>query len=85
MTTLTDDKQNKLRLKTPSIVVVGKQDPWYESSVEMHKNYFAERTSKLMEYDVGHRLPQIPADLTTVAKEILRLYKQTTGEEGTLN
>lgn len=73
------------KIETPSVNVVGKQDQWYESSKKMHAEYFEEKTAKLVEFDIGHRLPNAPADITTIAREILRLYMQTTGVRGTLS
>lgn len=71
------------KIQTPSVNVVGKQNQWYESSTKMHKEYF--ETAKLVEFDIGHRLPNVPADMTTIAREILGLYLQTTGIRRTLN
>lgn len=83
MTSLAHEDGGLDKIQTPSINVVGKQDQWYKSSLKMHKEYF--ETSKLIEFDIGHRLPNVPADITTIAREILGLYLQTTGIRGTLN
>ncbi|KAN0120381.1 Serine hydrolase FSH [Hyaloscypha variabilis] len=73
------------KLQIPSVNVVGKQDKWYESSRKLHKEYFEEGTAKLVEFDMGHRVPSEPADVMGVAREILRLYLETTGVRGVLS
>lgn len=84
MTTMTWEAGGGPKIKTPSVTIVGKQDPWYESSVEMHKEYFGPK-AKLMEYENGHRLPAQKDELKAVALEMLRLYKMTTEDEGVLS
>jgi len=73
------------KLRVPSVNVVGKQDKWFESSKKMHAEYFEEETAKLVEFDIGHRLPSERADIMAVAMEILRLYMETTGVRGVLS
>jgi hypothetical protein len=51
----------------------------------MHKEYFEEESAKLVEFDVGHRLPSKLADVMNIAREILMLYLKTTGVRGTLS
>ncbi|TVY82190.1 Esterase FUS5 [Lachnellula suecica] len=72
-------------IKTPSLHVVGMQDHWYDSSIAMQSDYFDSKTSKLIEIDIGHRLPTADADTKMIAREILRMYKETTGIEGKLS
>lgn len=56
---------------------------WYESGKTMQ--YFEEESAKLVEFDVGHRLPSELADVMNIAREILMLYLKTTGVRGILS
>lgn len=73
------------KIQVPSVCVVGKQDKWYESSKKMHAEYFVDETTKLVEFNIGHRLPNELADITSIARDILRLYLETTGVRGILS
>jgi predicted esterase len=85
MTTLVYEEGGVEKIRVPSVMIVGKQDSWYESSKKMHAEYFEEESSKLVEFDVGHRLPGEQAAVVAIAREILRLYMLTTGVRGTLS
>jgi len=71
-------------IKTPSLHVVGMQDSWYDSSKSMYADYFFDKTAKLIELDIGHRLPTSDAETRNIANEILRMHKKK-GVEGKLN
>lgn len=73
------------KIRVPSVMVVGKQDGWYESSKKMHAEYFEEESAKLVEFDIEHRLPSEQADVLAIAREILRLYLLSTGVRGVIS
>ena len=73
------------KLRVPSVMVVGKQDKWFESSKKMFGEYFEEETSRLVEFDIGHRLPSEQGDILAIARQVLRLYLETTGVRGVLS
>jgi len=79
MTELVYEEGGVEKIRIPSVNVVGKQDKCYGSGKTMHKEYFEEESAKLVEFDVGHRLPSELADLMNIAREILTLYLKTTG------
>ncbi|KUJ21327.1 uncharacterized protein LY89DRAFT_609880 [Mollisia scopiformis] len=85
MTGLVYEEGVEVRIQSPSVLVSGKKDFWYESSKRMREKYFEEETSKLVEFDVDHRMPNASADVKIIALEVLRLYLETTGIRGILN
>ena len=85
MTELVYEDSGIEKIRVPSVNIVGKQDKWYELSKTMHAEYFEDESAKLVEFDIGHRLPNEPKDVLSIVREILRLYLLTTGIRGTLN
>jgi hypothetical protein len=85
MTELVYEKDAEVRIQTPSLLVRGVRDHWFESSGVMREKYFEEEMSKMVEFDVDHRIPNSLDDVKVIAREILRLYLEVTGIRGTLN
>ncbi|KAL2069859.1 hypothetical protein VTL71DRAFT_14538 [Oculimacula yallundae] len=75
---LTAEEKGEL-IRIPSLHVVGLQDPWREESRALWGNSFDAKSAKLIEFDLGHRLPTAEKDTAAIVNEISRLYRETAG------
>jgi len=85
MTSLVYEEGEWNKIQTPSIHIAGKQDYWHPWSLKLRQDYFEEETSNSIEIDIGHTLPTALVENTAIAREILRLYLETTGIRGILS
>jgi predicted esterase len=75
---LTDEEKMEL-IRIPSLHVVGRDDPWREDGLGLFSTHFEKKSSVLMEFAVGHRLPVLEEDTAKIANEILRMYLESEG------
>lgn len=75
------DEEKKTRIKVPSVVVLGKDDPWREEGMRLYEEFWEVGRASLLELECGHRLPSVEAENRLIVEEILRLYRET--REGT--
>lgn len=68
------------RIGAPSVIVVGKQDPWCEEGRRLHDVFWEREKTTLVELEVGHRLPTLEKDTKMIVDEILRLHRETKEE-----
>jgi predicted esterase len=71
------DKEKGQRIGVPSVVVLGKEDPWMEEGRRLYEEFWEKGKASLLEFDIGHRLPVLEAENQTIVEEILRLYRET--------
>jgi pimeloyl-ACP methyl ester carboxylesterase len=67
-------------IRIPSLHVVGKEDKFKKEGERLFNDHFDHERSKLIEFEVEHRLPTEQADTARIAEEILRLYRETGGK-----
>ncbi|KAE9380301.1 hypothetical protein N431DRAFT_432588 [Stipitochalara longipes BDJ] len=75
------EDEKATRISVPSVVVLGKEDPWREEGRRLYDEFWEEGRASLLELGVGHRLPTLEAENRMIVDEILRLYRET--REGT--
>jgi predicted esterase len=75
------DEEKATRIKVPSVVVLGKEDPWREEGQKLYDEFWEVGKASLLELEIGHRLPNVEAENRMIVEEILRLYRET--KEGT--
>ncbi len=75
------DEERATRIKVPSVVVLGKADPWREQGRRLYDEFWEVGKASLLELEIGHRLPNVEAENRMIVEEILRLYRET--REGT--
>ena len=71
------DEEEATRINVPSVVVLGKEDPWMEEGRRLYDEFWEDGKASLVELAIGHRLPTLEAENKMVVDEILRLYKET--------
>ena len=72
-----NDKEMATRINVPSVVVLGKEDPWMEEGRRLYDEFWEEGKASLVELPIGHRLPTLEAENKMIVDEILRLYRET--------
>jgi predicted esterase len=71
------DEQRATKIAVPSVVVLGKEDPWRDEGRRLYDEFWEKGKANLLELEVGHRLPDLEAENQMVVDEILRLYRET--------
>lgn len=71
------DEQRATKIAVPSVVVLGKEDPWRDEGRRLYDEFWEKGKANLLELEVGHRLPDLEAENKMVVDEILRLYRET--------
>ena len=69
----------------PTVHLIGKEDEWKDLGKALYNDYFDHDRSKMLVFDVGHRLPTELADTKKVADEIRRLHRETSGGSADLS
>ncbi|PSS22193.1 hypothetical protein M430DRAFT_98819 [Amorphotheca resinae ATCC 22711] len=69
----------KIKIKIPTLHVIGLEDPWREESRKLMTDYCDPKYAVCLQFGVGHRFPVLKDDTEKVAKEILRLHGETLG------
>jgi hypothetical protein len=60
----------------PTLHVHGLQDPGLDQQRYLLKNYCKDGTTRLIEWDGGHRLPKLSEDIDLVVREMLALAQE---------
>jgi predicted esterase len=71
------DEDKKTRIAVPSVVVLGKEDPWRNDGRRLYAEFWEAGKASLLELEIGHRLPNAEAENKMIVSEILRLYRET--------
>jgi predicted esterase len=71
------DEQRATKIAVPSVVVLGKEDPWRNEGRRLYDEFWETGKANLLELEIGHRLPDLEAENKMVVDEILRLYRET--------
>jgi predicted esterase len=71
----------KIKIKIPTLHVIGLEDPWREESRKLMTDYCDPKYAVCLQFGVGHRFPVLKEDTEKVAKEILRLHGETLGRD----
>jgi len=71
------EEERGTRIGVPSVIVVGKEDPWCEEGRRLFEEFWEREKATLVELDIGHRLPTLEKETRMIVNEILRLYKDT--------
>lgn len=71
------DEEKRTRITVPSVVVLGKEDPWREEGRRLYDEFWERGKVSLLELEIGHRLPILEAETKMIVDEILRLYRET--------
>jgi predicted esterase len=74
------EEERGTKIGVPSVVVVGKEDPWREEGRSLFWEFCDREKATLVELDVGHRLPTLEAETQIIVDEILKLYRETVGK-----
>jgi predicted esterase len=74
------EEEKGVKIKTPALVVVGRDDPFREFGVELYEKHFEATETTLVEFGVGHRLPVEEKDTKMVTDWILRTWERVKGE-----
>ena len=77
---MSKEEMKEIIIRIPSLHVVGKEDTFKKEGEMLFNDHFDHERSKLIEFEVGHRLPTEEADTAKIAEEILRLYRETGGK-----
>lgn len=65
----------------PSLHVVGTEDEWCVEGQRLYHEHFDSRTSSLVEFEVGHRMPILKEHNNEIVKRIVAMYKMSTGKD----
>jgi predicted esterase len=76
---LTEDQRGQ-KVVLPAVHVIGSEDPWRDDGYKLWKESFDERSACLIELSVGHRLPVKDEDTQRIVREILRVWKEVSGD-----
>ncbi|PMD35297.1 hypothetical protein L207DRAFT_516244 [Hyaloscypha variabilis F] len=74
------EEEKATRINVPSVVVLGKEDPWREEGRRLYDEFWEEGKASLLELGIGHRLPTLDFENSMIVDEILRLYSETREE-----
>lgn len=69
------------RISIPNIHVIGTEDEWYAEGMKLYNDHFEARSSSLLRFDIGHRLPIKDEQNLTIANKIKKVYEEATGKE----
>jgi predicted esterase len=71
------DEERATKISVPSVVVLGKEDPWRDEGRRLYDEFWEKGKANLLELEVGHRLPILETENKMIVDEILRLYRET--------
>jgi predicted esterase len=75
------DLERMERIVLSTLSIIGTQDPWREDGRRLYSEHCDKDQAVLLEFDIGHRVPLLEQDTAKIVAEILRMYRETSGEK----
>lgn len=79
LTSRLTEEERAERIVYPTLSVLGLQDPWREDGQKLFSQHCDSKAAKLLEFDIGHRLPILEEDTAKITTEILRMHRKASG------